>query len=317
MKQVMKRAWSTSPALMVCSAAMMVALGVFLILGQFDSRVVTGQPVWIKPAKFALSTALYSVTLAWMLSFVEGRRRIVWWVCGITTAVMVIEVGLIALQAGRGVSSHFNVGSSPDVAIFGVMGVAILAAWICGWVGWWLLLRQRFAVVGLGVAIRWGLAISLLGASVGGLMVQPSSAQVAQLGEGTGNRSGGHAVGAAEDGPGLPLVGWSTEGGDLRVSHFLGLHAMQLLPLLALLLASRSRTRAQTPGLMRIASLTFLLVVGVVLQQALRAEPLLAPGRGTVAALLTVLSLGGVAAMVNVRQASRRTSAGVPASLQA
>ncbi len=45
------------------------------------------------------------------------------------------------------------------------------------------------------------------------------------------SQHGGPIFGAIAGGAVLPLLGWSATGGDLRVAHFLGIHAQQLLPL--------------------------------------------------------------------------------------
>ena len=103
---------------------------------------------------------------------------------------------------------------------------------------------------------------------------------------GVENVAGAHSVGVLDGGPGLPVVGWSTAGGDLRVGHFVGLHALQALPILAMLL-TRFGTRldradqgpAAAGGRRRVRRLTMLLT-----WQALRGQPLIRPDALTLTA---------------------------------
>jgi hypothetical protein len=287
----LRRLWSSSPALLWTCAAHLGLLALFLGLALVDGRLVTGQPVWVKPAKFAASIALYTLTLAWLLAHVEGRRRAVRAVGAVTAAGLWLEILIIGGQAARGEASHFNTTSPLNGALFTVMGVSILAVWAAGFVALWLLCRQRFQDRAYALALRAGLLISLLGAGLGGVMTQPTRAQRAQLAAGAvPARMGAHSVGAPDDGPGLPGVGWSTRGGDLRVPHFLGLHAMQLLPLLALGLLRRTRGAHERErlALVAAATLAYLGLVAVLTAQALRGESVVAPGALTLASLASV-----------------------------
>lgn len=78
-----------------------------------------------------------------------------------------------------------------------------------------------------------------------------------------------HTVGAPDGGPGLPIINWSTRYGDLRVAHFFGMHALQLLPLFGYYVARRPR-QVIIVAVLYAASITFLLVL------ALTGKPLIA-----------------------------------------
>jgi hypothetical protein len=239
-RRFLTRLWRTDPLLTgtgLCLLALLAPAALGLVL---DPREILGAPLWLKPSKFALSTGIYTLTLAWVFTYLPDwprTRRLV----GRTTAVvMPVEVAIIALQAWRGTTSHFNVGTPLDATLFSVMGVAIFAqtaASVAVAVALW---RQPFVDRALGWALRLGMTITIVGAFTGGLMTRPTEAQLADA-RTTGRimLAGAHTVGAPDGGPGLPVTGWSTRHGDLRVPHFIGLHALQVLPFVALVVLRR------------------------------------------------------------------------------
>ena len=114
--------WRTSKPLTSTGLLMLTALAAFSIGLMVDPRTIAGAPAWLKPEKFALSIAIYSLTLAWIFTMLPAWRRtrtIVGW---ITTAVMVLELAIITFQAWRGHASYFNVSTPLDGALFFTMG---------------------------------------------------------------------------------------------------------------------------------------------------------------------------------------------------
>jgi hypothetical protein len=273
----LRRFWTTDAPLTATGLLMLVALAASLAGLWLDPRVITGMPAWLKPAKFAISIAIYALTLVWVFTHLPGwtrTRRVVGWTTAIT---LVLELVIIDAQAWRGTSSHFNVGTPLDATLFGIMGMAIVVQTLASVAVAVALWRQRFDDVALGWAMRLGLAISIIGASTGGLMTVPTEAQIANA-RATHHMpiSGAHTVGAPDGGPGVTGTGWSREHGDIRVPHFLGLHALQGLALVALLLPRRSLD-ARRVRLTLVAAGSYVALFVVLLVQALRGEPLMAP----------------------------------------
>ena len=297
----LRRLCTTDAPLTVTGVLMVAALIPALAGLWLDARVITGAPAWLKPAKFAVSTAIYLLTLAWIFTYLPEwvrTRRIVGWA---TAVILIVEVGAIYVQAWRGTTSHFNVGTPLDAALFAAMGIGIvmqLLASVAVAVALW---RQRFGDAALGWALRLGMTVSIVGASTGGLMTKPTAAQLADA-RATHRMpvAGAHTVGAPDGEPGLAGTAWSLSHGDLRVPHFLGLHAMQVLPVVALLLTRRRRSDARALRLTFVAAGSYFALFALLLVQALSGESVAAPSPAflsgfTIWAAATAITAAGAA----------------------
>lgn len=197
---------------------------------------------------------------------------------------MLIEQVVIVVQVVRGRQSHFNIATPLDSTLYGLMGATVSFVWLATAGIAVLLLRERIADRSAALAVRAGLFITLIGMIVGFLMTMPSDSQRAHIeAGGAPTILGAHSVGVPDGGPGLPLVNWSTTGGDLRIGHFVGMHALQALPLLALVLTLASRRVRRLRGeqvrtrLVTVAASSYLGLTALVTWQALRGQPLIAP----------------------------------------
>jgi len=269
------------------AVAMAVLTPVLAVLAVVDDRVLLGAPLWFKPLKFAISLALYAATLAWMLGQLRERtmQRTGW----IVTAAAAIEMAVIVGQAAVGNRSHYNMDTPLSAALWSVMGVTIVVLWLATLAVALRFLREPGRDRVATTAIRLGLVVALIGLAEGFLMATAAT----------------HTVGAPDGSPGLPLLGWSTVGGDLRIAHFIGMHALQGLPLLAAALAVGHRLdEVARVRLVQIAAAAWTGLVVLLTWQALRGQPLLAPDALTLAALGALVAVT-VAATVGTLAAAR------------
>ncbi|WP_189958625.1 hypothetical protein [Streptomyces alanosinicus] len=280
--------------------AVMSAVGLLV-----DDRVLVGAPVWAKPFKFSVSFVAYCLSLAWMLSFLRRGRRVGWWAGTVVAVTGLVEMVIITGQAARGKRSHFNHETPFDTALYNTMAVTVAILWAATLVVAVLLLRARIADRAAAWAMRCGLVLALAGAAVGFLMTRPAPGQR----RGVSKVIGAHSVGVPDGGPSMPLTGWSTTGGDLRVPHFVGMHALQLLPALVMVLTGLAPRFARLADdrlrlrLVLLASGAYAAVFALVLWQALRGRPLTAPDEamwGAAGLILTAVALGTYGSFASV-----------------
>ncbi len=181
-----------------------------------DPRELQGVNVWLKPLKFFVSVGIYFWTMGWLMDYLNDPKK-VRKISGWIFWLMVVELICITFQAAQGKLSHFNISSIGDIIIFQTMGIAILVNSIV--VLWFFLLFRKVKNLpkGYALSIRIGLVIFLI-AGIEGFVIAGCL---------------GHTVGAVDGQEGIFLLGWAKAYGDLRIFHFLGIHALQALPLLA------------------------------------------------------------------------------------
>lgn len=277
-----------------------------------DDRTLLGAPVWLKPFKFAISFAVYGLTLAWMLAVLPRRSRFAEWAATIIVAVSVIEVAIITFQAARGHRSHFNDDNAFDERLWTTMGASIMVLFVAHLAIGIVALMQRIPNPVSAYAIRLGLLLSLLGMLAAVPMVTPLQDP------GLDGITGAHAVGVPDGGPGLPVTGWSTTGGDLRIGHFVGMHGLQFLPLLAILLTRRTRLGERARArLILVAGIAYAGMVVLLTWQAMRGQPLLRPDALTLGALAALIAATAAAALTVINSNRSEQSPTLPGGLPA
>jgi hypothetical protein len=230
-----------------------------------------GPVTWRKPIEFGISGAITTASLAWVL----GRlpRSAGWdWSAATAIAFFLPETLLIDMQQWRGVPSHFNYDSDFDAAVFSIMGVLIGVVAV----GIAILAVRSFGRVNgppsTALAIRAGMIFLLLGQVMGGLILANAFAPESTL-------ANASIIGAA---------------GELKVPHALGLHGLQVLAVLALLL-ERTQVAAR-PAVTLVASCAVgyaLLIAAATLQTYAGLGPLALTPLTGIAALAGVVLTGG------------------------
>jgi hypothetical protein len=224
-----------------------------IIMTQVSGTMVLGINAWFKPMKFFFSIWIFCWTMGWYLAYLDNKRRVRIYTWAVVI-VMIIEQVIITWQAANGRLSHFNTSTPFYQWLFTLMGVAIatLMAWT-GVIGYYFFKQKQFNVPMPYIwGIRLGIAVSVLFSFEGGIMAAHLS----------------HTIGAPDGSAGLPIVNWSRHYGDLRVAHFIGIHALQVIPLFGYYIAKTNRS-------VQIFAAVYFIVTLLLFIQALQKMPVL------------------------------------------
>lgn len=256
---------------LAAAAFAMAALAVPTALAWLsDDRQFQGVDTWIKPLKFEISVAVHLLTLAVILPLAGDRFRASWAGRSVVWPVIVpiiLEVLYIAWRASRLEASHYNRDDWAGIALYAVMGIgAVMFTIAPGLLAYGL---SRRDAAPMPEVVRWSLVVGLALTCVFGL----ASGAILSA------SASGHYVGVVPpEHRTIPFFGWSLAVGDLRVAHFLGLHALQIIPAVGLVLWQA--TRRSKPALVALGAVSaaYAAVTATALAAALQARPLLGFG---------------------------------------
>lgn len=224
----------------------------FLILTKTTTINVYGVNAWYKPFKFAFSTLTFTWAMAWYCYYLPNFN-----ISLFNWSVIILlgfEIFYIAFQARKGQLSHYNLSTPVYAALYSMMALAATAVTIyTAYVG---LLFFKYDFPNLPNYYLWAIRLGII------IFVIFSFEGFAM-----GSRLN-HSVGALNDNSNWFIIGWSKTVGDLRVSHFIGMHALQVLPIISFYILKNTKL---TIGL----SIVYGLLALMTLIQALKGKPLI------------------------------------------
>ncbi len=228
------------------------------IYAPFNSKEVLGLNSMIKPIKFCLSVWIYQWTMAYLLFYVNNQQRVKWYAY-LSVFVMIFELSVIIGQAFLGGLSHFNQTASLGGMLYALMGVFIV--WLTTAT---LVLTLRFIFqrsysipAPFALSIKIGLFLFVVFSFFGGYMSALNT----------------HNIGGPMGESGLPILNWSTLYGDLRVAHFFGIHALQVVPFAGYLIAEKITEESKAKSYVWVIALIYFAFVIALVLQSLKGNP--------------------------------------------
>ena len=253
-KEIFQRNKLLAYAGLIClMAAILLSIYAF-----FNTVEVLGVNSMIKPIKFCLSIWIYQWTMAYLLFYVNNQQKVKWY-SYLSVFVMTFELSVIIGQAFLGDLSHFNQSASISGILYALMGVFIV--WLTTAT---LVLTIRFIfqksyniAAPFALSIKIGLFLFVVFSFFGGYMSVLNT----------------HNLGGKMGESGLPFLNWSTLYGDLRVAHFFGIHALQIIPFAGYFIAEKIQEAGKAKLYVWIIALLYFAFVTALAVQSLMGIP--------------------------------------------
>jgi hypothetical protein len=291
-------------------AAITSATLILSILGLiFDPRAtaIINTPAWSKLFKFSISILVMTPALIWAINITQGKtRRTANTAASVIGTMLSLEMILLLIQATRARPMHFNYTTPLDSALWITMTIGIFtmfAAFVVLMIAVWRGVRQQPVVAW---AVRIGMVITAVGLMTPNLSAGPNASQLKAAQANQPNiLLGAHTIGSSsatpDAEPGLPLIGWNTQHGDIRIGHFIGLHALQLIPLFGVWLSRRrSLNQNRQLALLWTGGLGYFGLMLLTTWQALRGQSIVAPDTLTITVSIALASLMVISSLIVV-----------------
>lgn len=254
--------FAAEPLFAATGALLALSLLITLPAAFLDVRTLLGENIWAKPIKFQFSLSIYLLTLAFFARWLPKgvTHHIAYRIYAVLVVLCVVaEMAWIGGAAVYGTASHYNVTDPYLTAIYPVMGV--IAVFLTSATLFYGVAIEIDRSSNLNAPMRLAVAVGLIMTFVATVIVASKLASLP-----------GHSIGIASQGASLPILGWSREVGDLRVSHFFATHAMHAVPL-AGLLASRLSGHLVPLAFSWLASAAYGLIILLTYVQAVHGLP--------------------------------------------
>ncbi len=290
--------WRLNPGMFLLAIISLLSLCLSLIGLCNEHTIIQGENAWIKPLKFSLSFVLYAGSLIFISQYLSASKKFLKITSNVALLGAVAELAAIISQSMLAPLAGLPIMAGVETMLWYAVKISIMPVAFAVIAMLWMLLKEKHLPPILGSSICWGTVLAIVGFIPGFLLLLPDSMQHAF----TNQDAYGQLIAHASASSRIPYLGWSKVVGDLRVAHFFGLHALQILPLIGYGITKGfvDLSVLRQKVLVSISGFTYFAFIILLTFQALRGESVFSPGHQSLLAALTITAIASAAVALTV-----------------